>query len=79
MAMALSMYEASLTEDGIPAAVAYDDERGTWLEVRTSIDYGAAAKERWRQDNPKPEAGTVLRVVDTYKERKTEQVSPPES
>ena len=66
MALALTIYEDSLTEYGLPASVVYDHERGTWLEVEEVVDYGAAAKERWAKDNPNPEPGTRLKVVDTW-------------
>lgn len=67
MAVALTVYEASITEHGIPAAIAYDDERGTWLEVEPFVDYAAAAVEQWQKENPNADPGTRVRVVDTYK------------
>jgi len=36
-----------------------------WFEVDQRINYATAAVERWRKDNPEPEPGTVLMVVDT--------------
>lgn len=66
MAEALTIYEESMTEHGLPASVVYDDERGTWLEAVDVVDYAAAAKEQWWKDNPNAEPGTRLRVIDTW-------------
>lgn len=60
------MYEESITQHGLPASVVYDDDRGTWLEARPIVDYALAAREQWQKENPNPEPGTVLTVVDTW-------------
>ena len=66
MALALTIYEEGMTADGLPASVVYDDERGTWLEARPRINYAEAVRQQWHKDNPNPEPGTVLEIVDTW-------------
>ncbi|QIK82394.1 hypothetical protein [Sanguibacter sp. HDW7] len=66
MALALSIYEDGMTADGLPASVVYGDERGTWLEAKPRINYAEAARQQWHKDNPNPEPGTVLEIVDTW-------------
>lgn len=68
LAMGLIEAERSVDEYGIPWDVALDPERGTWLEVKPDVSMSAAAVEQWRKQHPKPEPGTVLRVVDTSRE-----------
>ena len=59
--------EEQTDEHGIPAWIAYDDERGTWLQAKERTNHAAAAVEQWRKQNPHPDAGARPMVVDTWK------------
>lgn len=50
---------------GHPIEDVYNDESDGWYEVKPVIDYEQQAIDLWKKNNPNPEAGTVLRVVDT--------------
>ncbi len=54
-----------MTPHGIPAKVAYDPEMDGWFEAKPAIDYPQAAMDLWHKDNPEPDPGTFLRVVNT--------------
>ncbi|GAA2237740.1 hypothetical protein GCM10010401_07430 [Rarobacter faecitabidus] len=72
LAEGLEILEATTSEHGHSVADIYNDDLDGWFEARPIINQEAAAIERWEKDNPKPELGVRLRVVDTRTERAAE-------
>lgn len=69
LALALEDFEATTTAHGNPVSVAFDEERGSFLEVKEVVDWEAAALEEYQSEHKNPPPGMRYRVVDTYDER----------
>lgn len=67
IAIGLTAYEDTTSPYGHPLSEVYDDDSDGHYEARPIFNYEDVAIAAWEKNNPKPDPGTRLQVVDTRK------------